>query len=235
MQMNRRDVLASLSLGGVAMVLPELRPQGGSAKPGSHEIKPLPFDPTKLKGLSENLLVSHHDHNYAGAVKNLNKVEAEIAAMTKATPPFLVGGLMERELMFRNSATLHEYYFGNLGGDGKSGGAIDTAIATAWGTASQWEERFRATAMSLAGGSGWVVLAHDLYRDELVSSWSSGHPQTLAVAAPLLVLDMYEHAYAIDYGAAAARYVDAFFANVNWDAVNGRFEHSRKAAAALRG
>jgi Fe-Mn family superoxide dismutase len=235
MNLNRRDVLTSLTLGGAAMALPDLRLQGAAPKPGGHEIKPLPFDPTKLTGLSERLLVSHHDNNYAGAVKNLNKVEAELANVTKDTPSFLVAGLKERELTFRNSATLHEHYFGNLGGNGKAGGAIADAIATTWGTAARWEELFRATAMSIAGGSGWVVLVHDTYRDTLVTCWSGGHTQNHAVGVPLLVLDMYEHAFHIDYGAAAAKYVDAFFANLTWEAVNGRYEHARKAAAAMRG
>jgi superoxide dismutase, Fe-Mn family len=83
MQMNRRDVLASLTIGGAAMALPDAHAQGPAPKLGSHEIKPLPFDPTKLRGLSEKLLVSHHDNNYGGAVKNLNKVEGELASVTK--------------------------------------------------------------------------------------------------------------------------------------------------------
>ncbi|HLQ39238.1 MAG TPA: Fe-Mn family superoxide dismutase [Planctomycetota bacterium] len=232
--MNRRDVLTTFTLGSAAMALPELHRQGAAGKPGSHEIKPLPFDPTKLRGLSDKLLVSHHDNNYGGAVKNLNKVEAELANVNKDTAPFLVAGLKERELTFRNSAALHEHYFGNLGGDGKPGGAVEQALAAAHGTLGRWEELFRATAMSLAGGSGWVVLAHDLYRDALVSCWSGGHTQNHAVGLPLLVLDMYEHAFHLDYGAAAAKYVDAFFANVKWEEVNRRFEAARKAAAAMR-
>jgi Fe-Mn family superoxide dismutase len=235
MQMNRRDVLASLSMSGAAMALPDLRMPGAAARPGGHEIKPLPFDATKLQGLSEKLVVSHHDNNYAGAVKNLNKVEAELANVTKDTPGFLVAGLKERELTFRNSALLHEHYFANLGGDGKAAGAVATALATAYGTMGRFEELFRATAMALAGGSGWVVLTYDLYRDGLVTCWSGGHTQSHAGGLPLLVLDMYEHAFHLDYGAAAAKYVDAFFANLNWQEVGRRFDGARKAVAALRG
>lgn len=235
MNPNRRDLLASLTLGGAALALPEWRTQDAAHKPGSHEIKPLPFDPAKLRGLSEKLLVSHHDNNYAGAVKNLNKVEAELASVNKDTAGFLVAGLKERELTFRNSALLHELYFGNLGGDGKVAGAIEAACTASFGGFPRAEELLRASAMSLAGGSGWVVLQHDLLRDALVVGWSGGHPQGLAACCPLLVLDMYEHAFHMDYGAAAAKYVDAFFANVNWEVVNARLERSRKAVAALRG
>jgi Fe-Mn family superoxide dismutase len=203
--------------------------------PGPHEVKPLPFDPTKLRGLSEKLIVSHHDNNYAGAIKNLNRVEEEIGKLTKEAPPFLVGGLEERALTFRNSATLHELYFGNLGGDGVAAGSIQRALADTFGSSGRWEELLRLTAMALAGGSGWAVLSLDLHRDRLVVGWSGGHSQALALGAPLLVLDMYEHSYQMDYGAAAARYVDAFFANIAWDAVESRYERARRAAAALRG
>lgn len=206
------------------------------AQPGGpHVVKPLPFDPTKAKGLSEKLLVSHHDNNYAGAVKNLNKAEEEIARTTKDTPAFLVGGLHERALAFRSSATLHELYFANLGGDGAAAGAVDAALGVAFGSRTKWEESFRAAALSLGGGSGWMVLAHDLHRDALVLGWGGNHTQNLTLGAPLLVLDMYEHAYQMDYGAAATKYVDAFFANVRWDVVDERFGRARKAAAALRG
>jgi Fe-Mn family superoxide dismutase len=218
---------------------PPPAPNGGPPAPGGvagkHEVKPLPFDATKLRGLSEKLITSHHDNNYAGAVKNLNRAEEELGKVTKETPPFVVGGLQERALNFRNSATLHELYFGNLGGDGKPGGSIEKAMTDAFGSSARWEELFRQTALALAGGSGWAVLALDLHRDALVIGWSGGHTQALALGAPLLVLDMYEHSFQMDYGAAAARYIDAFFANVAWEVVAGRHERARKAAAALRG
>jgi superoxide dismutase, Fe-Mn family len=235
MIISRRDLLAAVPFAGATLALPELRQQGPQGKAGTHEVKPLPFDPTKLHGLSEKLMVSHHDNNYAGAVKNLNKVEAELANVTKDTAAFVVAGLKERELTFRNSATLHELYFANLGGDGKLTGGTAESINAAFGGMARFEELFRATAMSLAGGSGWVVLGHDLHRDGLAIVWSGGHTQNLAACVPLLVLDMYEHAFHLDYGAAAAKYVDAFFANIQGDEVNRRLSASRKAVAAMRG
>lgn len=205
------------------------------AAAGVHAVKPLPFRPDALRGLSERLIVSHHENNYGGAVKNLNRVEGELARVTKDTPAFVVGGLKQSELVYRNSATLHELYFGNLGGDGRASGAAQALIAQAYGGFGRWEELFRATGASLGGGSGWVVLAHDLHRDALATFWSGNHSQVQAASAPLLVMDMYEHAYQMDYGAAAAKYIDAFFANVPWDEVNRRLERARRAAAALRG
>ncbi|HEX5050979.1 MAG TPA: Fe-Mn family superoxide dismutase [Planctomycetota bacterium] len=234
MNPNRREVLTSLSLGGAAAALPGFRLQEPRARPSPHEVKPLPFDPGKLHGLSEKLVVSHHDNNYAGAVRNLNKVEAELGGVTKDTPGFVVAGLAERALTFRNSAMLHELYFGNLGGDGKLDGDVAAALAAAFGSMARFEELFRATAMSLAGGSGWVVLGHDSHRDELVVNWSGAHSQCLGAAMPLLVLDMYEHSYHMDYGAAAAKYVDAFFANIRGEEVDRRHSAARKAVAAMR-
>ena len=202
---------------------------------GRHPVAPLPFDPTKLRGLSERLLVSHHDNNYAGAVKNLNKVEEALGQTGKNTPGYLVAGLKQRELAYTNSVILHEAYFATLGGDGKPAGAILAALADAWGSLARWEEQFRATGMSLAGGSGWTILDFSFHTGDLRTYWAGDHTQSVASGLPLLVLDMYEHAYQMDYGAAAAGYVDAFFRNLNWDEVNRRLEGARRAVAVLRG
>jgi superoxide dismutase, Fe-Mn family len=240
MQITRREalgaLLGSLALAGVGgSAMAEERGKLSGVPPGRHEIVPLPFDPTKLRGLSERLLVSHHDNNYSGALKNLNKVEEQLATVTKDTPGFVVAGLKERELTFTNSVILHELYFENLGGDGKAAGAIAAALGDAFGSLGRFEELFRASGMSLAGGSGWTILDFSFQTSDLRIYWSGNHTQSLAFGAPLLVLDMYEHAYHIDYGAAAAQYVDAFVANVQWEAVNRRYERARKAAQALRG
>lgn len=206
-----------------------------SALAGNHQLRPLPFNPARLKGLSERLIVSHHENNYGGAVRNLNRTEQELARVTKDTPPLLVAALKERELTFANSATLHELYFGNLGGDGRAGGGIERAVARAYGSFGRWEELFRLTGLGLAGGSGWVILAYDFQRNDVRTFWSGNHAQACVYARPLLVLDMYEHAYALDYGAAAAKYVDAFFENVNWEEVDRRLERVEKVAADARG
>ncbi len=235
--MNRRHVLAGMGAGlALAALKAEAVEAAGPGAPvGKHEVKPLPFDPAKLKGLSDKLLTSHHDNNYAGAVKNLNQVEEHLAGLTKDSPGFLVAGLRERELTFANSVVLHEAYFGNLGGDGKRSGPIEKALSQAFGSAARWEEEFRAIAGSLGGGSGWAVLDYDFHGQGLRCVGSGGHPQAFCFGAPLLVLDMYEHSYALDFGAAAAKYVDAFFANLKWDEVNRRLERALKAAPLLRG
>ena len=129
------------------------------ARMGNHTLVLLPFNPASLHGLSERLITSHHEHNYGGAVRNLNRVEQELSGVTAETPPFVVAALRERELTFRNSTQLHEAYFANLGGDGHRSGAIDAALGEAYGSMASWEAQFRASALGLGGGSGWVVLA----------------------------------------------------------------------------
>jgi superoxide dismutase, Fe-Mn family len=240
MQLTRRESFAALAgLAAASLMTPPAlaaagaeaagAPSGPHVPPGGHAPVALPFDPKRLAGLSENLLVSHHDNNYAGAVKNLNAVELELARITTETPGFLVGGLRERELSFTNSVILHERYFANLGGGGKPAGAVKDAIAAAFGGFPRFEELFRATGLSLAGGSGWTILDLDFSTGDLRIYWAGNHTQSVAFGAPLLVLDMYEHAYQMDYGAAAAKYVDAFFANVAWSEVERR--HARASAA----
>ncbi|MEA2697527.1 MAG: superoxide dismutase, Fe-Mn family [Myxococcales bacterium] len=246
MSINRRDILTGIAVGTPAILLAANNKNafaetaaagagGGSAFAGKHAVAPLPFDPKKLSGISEKMIVSHHDNNYAGAVKNLNKVEEQLASVTKDTPPFVVTGLKERELTFTNSAILHQHYFANLGGNGKASGAIEKQLAASYGSLARWEENFRAVGNSLGGGSGWAILDFNFQTGDVRTYWSGGHTQSPAFAAPLLIMDMYEHAYAIDYGSAAGKYIDAFFKNINWDEVNHRLERAEKAGAALHG
>ncbi len=206
-----------------------------AALAGNHTLVPLPFAPGSLNGLSDRMISSHHENNYGGAVKNLNRLEQELSRVTQETPPFVVAALRERELTFKNSKTLHEAYFANLGGNGRRSGPIDTALGQAYGTTARWEEHMRATGMGLGGGSGWAILAFELDTGALRTFSSGSHTQVLATSVPLLVMDMYEHSYQMDFGAGVARYIDAFFANVKWDEVNRRLERAQKAAAALRG
>ena len=156
-----------------------------------------------------------------------------LAQITGDTPPLLVAALRERELTFRNSTTHPEAYFANLGGDGRRSGAIEAAFGEAYGSSSRWEEHFRATGSGLGGGSGWVILSFELDTGALRTAWSGHHTQTLALGFPLLVMDMYEHSYQMDFGAGVPRYLDAFFSNVRWDEVNARFERAQRLRAAL--
>jgi Fe-Mn family superoxide dismutase len=201
---------------------------------GQHLPKPLPFNPAKLNGLSEKLMRSHWENNYGGAVKALNAVEQRLRELLsdKELPPYVYGDLKREELVRTGSVVLHENYFANLGGDGKAGGKILELIKQWFGSYEQWEAEFKKTANALAGGSGWVILAHNMHTGEIHNYWAWDHMHNAPMSRPLLVLDMYEHAYHMDFGAAAAKYVDAFAQNVNWEEVNRRAEATLKASLA---
>jgi superoxide dismutase, Fe-Mn family len=242
--MDRREVLigsaALIAATGFASEAEATPPKQvaateGPVLQGTHKVEPLSFDPAKLNGLSERMMRSHHENNYAGAVKNLNRAEQELAAVTKDTPPFVVAALRERELNFRGSKLMHEQYFGNLGGDGKRAGAIEQALSRSYGSSARWEEQFRFTGLGLGGGSGWVVLGYELDSGSLRTIGLGNHTQSLGLFAPLLVMDMYEHAYQMDFGAAAATYIDAFMTNVKWETVEKRLLAARRARAASTG
>ena len=132
-------LVGSVLVGGAAIAQTSGKGSGtqtrGDAFLGNHVAKPLPFDPKKLPGLSEKLLVSHHDKNYAGAVKNLNGVEEQLSKIGPETPGFAVAGLEAAKLKFTNSMILHELYFENLGGGGSPAGSqIERALAQAYGS-----------------------------------------------------------------------------------------------------
>jgi Fe-Mn family superoxide dismutase len=191
---------------------------------GDHQMKPLPFDPTKLEGLSEKLITSHHQNNYGGAVKRLNLIEQQIGGLPSDAAPYQMGSLKREELIATNSMLLHEAYFANLGGSGGADGAFAALVKTAYGSLDVWERDFRTTGMSLAGGSGWVVTSFDPWSRQLHNWWAFDHTHGIAGGLPVLVMDMYEHAYHMDYGANAKSYVDAFFRNVRWEEVNRRID-----------
>ena len=127
-----------------------------------------------------------------------------------------------------NSMILHEVYFSCIGAPNRPGAKLAATIEHDFGSEAAWRAEFVAMGKALGGGSGWVVLAHSHRDNRLVNQWSSDHTLALAHATPVLVLDMYEHAYAMDFGAKAVAYVDAVMAALNWSAADGRFA---KAAA----
>jgi Fe-Mn family superoxide dismutase len=197
---------------------------------GKHQPRPLPFDAGKLKGISEKLIRSHWENNYGGSVKALNAVEQRLAALIKEKdlPAYIYGDLKREELIRTGSVVLHEQYFANLGGNGKADGNAKKLIEQWFGSLENWETEFKKTANALSGGSGWTILAFNLHTKELHNYWASDHAHNAPFTVPILVLDMYEHAYQMDYGAAAAKYVDAFMQNVNWEEVNRRVETAIK-------
>jgi len=191
--------------------------QQTGVKPMTYEAKPLSLDPKTINGISEKVLVSHYENNYVGAVKRLNAIGAQLADLdfTKA-PNFVINGLKREELIAANSMILHEVYFDSLGGAGRPTGALSDAIARDFGSLERWRTEFSAMGKA-EGGSGWVILAYSPRDKRLINQWAADHTTTLAGGRPVMVLDMYEHAYHMDYGAAAAKYVDVFMEAIRWD------------------
>ena len=196
-------------------------------------LKPLAFDPAKLDGLSERLIRSHWENNYGGSVKALGVVKKHLAEAlaNKDTPPFIYNELKREHLLRTGSVVFHEYYFDNLGGNGHAGASEHKVIADAFGSFDTWETEFRRIGAGLGGGSGWVVLGFNTHTHQLENYWLADHAHGPAATLPLLVMDMYEHSYQMDYGAAAAKYIDAFFKNIQWDAVASRIAALPKAQA----
>ncbi len=189
-------------------------------------IQDLPFDPSALSGLSEKLLRSHHQNNYGGAVKRLNAIRAELAGMAVASAPgYLLNGLKREELIATNSMLLHELYFASLGGAGKDmAPAMALALMASFGSVERWRDEFVAMGKALGGGSGWVLLTFQPREGSLVNQWAADHSHALAGGAPILALDMYEHAYHMDHGAQAGTYVDAFMTHIDWYQVYQRYQ-----------
>ena len=188
--------------------------------------RPLGFAAGALDGLSERLVASHHANNYGGAVKRLNAIRRELAGLDfAAAPGFQLNGLKREELVATNSMLLHELYFASLGGDGQTlAPAMTLALAANFGSVERWRAEFVALGKALGGGSGWVLLTF-LPRDgSLVNQWSADHTNALAGGVPILALDMYEHSYHMDYGAAAGEYVEAFMRNLDWTRVYERYQ-----------
>ena len=194
----------------------------------NYTAKPLPFDASKLRGLSARLLESHWSNNYGGSVRALNGVQAQLGQLlaSKDVPNYLYNGLKREHLMRTGSVILHELYFENLGGNGRAGSAMRTAIARDFGSFDTCMNEFRRISLGLGGGSGWVVLAWNHHFGVLENYWMADHMHYPTGSTPLLVIDLYEHSYQMDYGAATASYLDAFLDNVNWDEVQARYERA---------
>jgi Fe-Mn family superoxide dismutase len=235
---DRRRFLgaAGLTAAGAALAaeFPSHRAAAQTASTGrsavTYEVKPLPFEPGRIKGMSEKLLTSHYQNNYSGAVKRLNAIEAQLAALDWANAPvFTINGLKREELIAANSMILHELFFAGLGGEGRPGGALAEAINRDFGGYDRWQSEFSAMGKAEGGGSGWVLLTWSPRDKRLMNTWASDHTQTLADGRPILALDMYEHAYHMDYGASAGAYVDAFMKVIRWDNAATLYDRNSRA------
>lgn len=179
-----------------------------------------------MEGFSDTLL-NNHFTLYKGYVANTNKVMDILSAAVKdgktATPEYAE---LKRRLGWEfNGMRLHEYYFENLGGKVpiSKEGKLVKRLENNFGTYENWLIDFKATG-SLRG-IGWTILYHDTIGEKLFNQWinehDTGHP---GGCQPILVLDVFEHAFMIDYGLKRADYLEAFIKNINWPAVEARIK-----------
>src|SRR3989344_3450381 len=174
-----------------------------------------------MPGFSDELLQMHFKL-YEGYVKNTNELLSKINEIEGATYEF---GALKRRLGWEfDGMRLHELYFGNLGGKGTvpKKSSLYTALVSQFGSFDKWKKEFIATGMMR--GIGWSVLYLDLQEGRLINTWINEHDVGhLASGKPLLIMDVFEHAYMPQYGLDKAKYIEAFFNNIDWDVVAQRY------------
>lgn len=190
----------------------------------AREIKKLKY--TELDGLSEKQLKEHHDVLYAGYVKKLGEIEEKLKNVDVLSANATYSDLRElkmEETFALNGVKLHEGYFDNMApsaGASKPSGKILEMLNRDFGSHENWEKEFKAMGLS---ARGWVVLGYDLdekkLKNILCDSHNQGAPWNMLA---LLIMDVYEHAYFIDYATGRKAYIEAFFKNIDWKYVDMR-------------
>jgi Fe-Mn family superoxide dismutase len=223
---NRRMFLFLSSLGGIAFLSGQHNlslAQVGTVEKRVYTAK----DYSRLLGIEgfSDVLLKNHFTLYQGYVTHTNKLIDTFDQMLKegkmVSPEFAES---KRRFGWEfNGMRLHEYYFENLGGKGslEKTGKLFKKISEEFGSFETWEKEFRAIGMMR--GMGWAILYQDTLSGRLINLWinehDGGHP---AGGTPLLILDVFEHAFMIDYGLKRADYIEAFFKNIHWKAVEAR-------------
>lgn len=178
------------------------------------------------EGLSDGLLKNHFKL-YQGYVANTNKAADMLSSMAKEgkTQDPQYAELKRRFGWEFDGMRLHELYFGNLKKGGRmadADSALAKKLAADFGSSADWEKDFRAS--GAMRGIGWVVLYHDPAGKRLFNCWINEHDAGhLSGCAPILVMDVFEHAFMTDYGLNRADYISAFFRNIDWKAAEARF------------
>ncbi len=194
----------------------------------AREIKPLKY--AALEGLSEKQLKEHHDVLYAGYVKKVGEIEEKLknVDMSTANATFSdLRSLKMEETFALNGVKLHEGYFDNMTPKGVTlslsrGGKIKDLIIRDFGSYENWEREFKAMGLS---ARGWVVLGYDLDEQKLKNILCDSHNQGgVWNMIALMIMDVYEHAYFIDYATGRKAYIEAFFKNIDWNFVESLLE-----------
>jgi Fe-Mn family superoxide dismutase len=227
MAINRRIFLQVTSLGILAAISLPGSLHAQSFKGGS--VMYTAKDYSKLIGMEgfSEILLKNHFTLYQGYVMNTNKILDLLAQMLKEDKASIPEWAeLKRRLGWEfNGMRLHEYYFENLGGKGplKKDGKLGKKLVEEFGSYETWEKAFK-TVGSMRG-IGWSVLYQDNTNGRLINFWINehdvGHP---AGCNPILILDVFEHAFMVDYGLKRADYIAAFFKNINWAVAEGRLK-----------
>ncbi|MFA5935718.1 MAG: Fe-Mn family superoxide dismutase [Patescibacteria group bacterium] len=196
------------------------------------EPKPLPFS-TPLTGISDKTLAIHHDKLYAGYVTKKNEIQGKLDELIKkgdfasANQSYSeLRGLMDGETFAVNGVYLHEWYFDVLGGNGNAEGPLVEALAAQYGSIENFIAYFSACGLA---ARGWVVLCWDTKEQKLCVYQADSHNQGgIWGCMPIIVMDVYEHAYFIDYGSDRKAYIADFWKNFNWAKANELFAASKK-------
>jgi Fe-Mn family superoxide dismutase len=195
-----------------------------------YQLTPIKTRPWLLNGLSLRLIESHYENHYGGALRRLNAITEQLESLdVDSAPAYVVNSLKREELIALNSTLLHELYFARMAfGDGRPTEVLAQALVRDFGSVNRWRSEFVAMAKGLAGGSGWVLLVYVPRDRRLINQYAGDHGQATAGGIPILALDMYEHAYHIDFGANATAYIDAFQRNIDWVSTQGRYEDASR-------
>lgn len=194
-----------------------------------YEAKPLPFE-GDLTGISKNTLTIHHDKLYAGYVAKMKEVAGKLKEMNQTGIGLDASNqsysdlrsLRDAETFTTNGVYLHEYYFSILGGNGEPKGALVDELVEKYGSIEKFIAFFSASGMAMRG---WVVLAWDTQIQRLKIYGCDAHNQGgVWGCMPIIVLDVYEHAYFADYGSDRKAYIADFWKNVNWEKANELYE-----------
>jgi superoxide dismutase, Fe-Mn family len=201
-----------------------------------YRIAPLFCRPWTLNGMSPRLIESHYEHNYGSALNRLNAVTEELEKIDiKSTPAQIVSRIRQEQTSLLNSTLLHELYFASLGGDGRQlPEKLATALAQDFGSIDLWRVEFIALAEALGGDAGWILLTYVPRDGRLMNQSATDHTQSIVGGIPILALDMYEHAYHIEFGANPTAYIAAFMRNILWSAAEARYRDATKVAPPQR-
>lgn len=227
--LNRREFIQLTALGGTALLLERALPSRAQIKKEARTMSYTAKDYAKLVGMpgfSETLLKNHFTL-YQGYVTNTNKVLDTLEQLLKegktATPEFAE---LKRRLGWEfNGMRLHEYYFENLGGKSPldTNGKLAKKLAESFGSLDAWEKDFKGT--GAMRGIGWAVLYQDPANGRLINFWINEHDVAHpAGGTPILIMDVFEHAFMLDYGLKRADYIEAFFRNIDWKAAEARLK-----------